>query len=396
MIRVLLVHNFYGSGAPSGENRVFELERELLMARGHEVETLEFHSDVLREMGNIGNFVGGLFTPWNPISERKIARLITHFQPDVVHAHNTFPFLSPSIFKGSKGVARVATLHNYRIFCAAGVPMRDGSTCLECINKQSIMPAIRHGCYRNSRVATLPLAINVSLHRWRNTWARDVERFIAFTEFQRSLLVKAGLPSEKIDIKPNFFPGFPIVSKYLDRPQSVVFVGRLSSEKGVEDLIDAWLRWDNPPQLRIVGEGPLKNVLEEKARSCPSIVFLGGRESSEAEHEIMNARLLVLPSRCIEGFPMVIREALAFGTPVAVSDIGPLPGLVKNVDGIVFGPADSQDLYFKVRQRWGDEARMKKMSEFAQAEFFHYYTEQKNYDLLMEIYKKAIADRKIG
>lgn len=395
-MKILLVHNHYGSDTPSGENRVFELERDLLAKNGHQVETFEYHSDSLRKKGAWGLIEGAALTPWNPFSAQKLKERIKCFQPSIVHAHNTFPIISPSVFSAAKGTARVLTLHNYRLVCPAGIPMRNGVTCTECIDTTSVWPAIRYGCYRSSRSATLPLAINVALHRWRGTWIHELERFIALTDFQREILAGAGLPRDKIAVKPNFFPGMPSIVPYSERPNRIVVVGRISREKGVEDLVEAWRGWDSAPEVRIVGDGPMRSELERRASGTPKISFIGSVSSYEAEHEIAQARLLLVPSRCIEGFPMVLRESFAFGTPVGVTNLGALPSLVKGADGIVFEAANPTDLRHKVEERWGDSARMVRMSAASSSLFQKYYSEKVNYEMLLQIYEQALDEANQG
>ena len=200
-------------------------------------------------------------------------------KPDVVHVHNTFPLISPAIFRSIGSMAaRVLTLHNYRLSCPAAIPVRDGSVCTECINRQSIIPSLRYGCYRNSRLATLPLALNVALHRALSTWSHQVDAFIALTEFQKKLMVKAGLPPDLVHIKPNFYPGKPNTVPWIERKRRVVFAGRLTPEKGVESLVRAWISWGpSAPELRIVGDGELKQQLMELASTTPDVPirFLG-------------------------------------------------------------------------------------------------------------------------
>ncbi len=390
-----MVHNHYGSGAPSGENRVFELECDLLKQNGHQVETFERHSDVLRSRGRLGMIQGALATSWNPVSARAIKNQITQFRPDVVHAHNTFPMISPSIFAAARGCARVLTLHNYRLVCPAAVPMRQGAPCTECIDRRSVLPSIRHGCYRSSQIATLPLATSVALHHWRGTWNRDVEAFIALTEFQRKLMGKAGIDNKNIYIKPNFFPGNPREVPFEQRPARVVYVGRLSAEKGLEDLVKAWLNWGaGAPELRILGDGELRGRLEEQTKEAKNIVLCGHVDPALAENEIGQARLLILPSRWFEGFPMVLREAFALGTPVAVSGIGALPEIALKADGIIFRSGDPNSLLSEVSKRWSNTARLSSMALASKQAFYENYAEQKNIETLVEIYQIAIGRAK--
>lgn len=394
-MKVLFAHNCYGSAAPSGENQVFEAERELLQQRGHVAGELVRHSDIIRAKGARGALQGALSTPWNPFAAAAIQRAVAEQKHEVVHVHNTFPLLSPSIFYGIGGMAaRVLTLHNYRLFCPAAIPMRADKVCTECMDRHSVWPALRHGCYRGSRLATLPLAANVALHRRLNTWTKQVDAFIALSAFQRERMIEAGLPAELVHVKPNFYPGNPAVVPWAGRNQSVVFAGRLTAEKGGRALIRAWLMWgESAPELRIVGDGDLRGELERLAANSPGVPirFLGQLPPAAAQQEIARARLLVLPSECFEGFPMVVREAFAFGTPAAVSDLGPLPSIVrKGENGVVFRPADPQSLLESVRAAWESEGYLARLASGARRSFEDLYSEEANYKMLMTIYEQAI------
>lgn len=394
-IKTLLLHNFYRSAAPSGENQVFEMERDLLRRRGHHVEVFTRHSDEIAGQGIQGAIKGATSTPWNPFSASGLRTRVSCFGPDIVHAHNTFPLLSPSVFPAAKGTARVLTLHNYRLFCAAAIPMRDGRVCTDCLDRRSVLPGLRHGCYRGSRVATVPLAASIALHRFRGTWETDVEAFIALSEFQRQRLVDAGLPAERVHVKPNFYPGQPVTVPWHEREDRVVFVGRLSAEKGMRTLLGAWALWGrDAPDLRIVGDGDLRLPLEEAARGLP-VEFLGHLRPEEAELEISRARLLAVPSECFEGFPMVLREAFALGTPAAVSNIGPLPDFVREPEsGCVFEPGHPDSLLNAVRSAWETPGLLERWSRGARAAFEQKYTEDANYAMLIKIYEQAIERAK--
>ena len=394
-MRVLLAHNYYGSSAPSGENQVFDAEGKLLRQRGHEVSECLRHSDAIRSKGAWGALQGALSTPWNPFAAAAIKRAVAARQPDVVHVHNTFPLLSPAIFHAiGHRAARVLTLHNYRLFCPAAIPMRAGRVCIDCLDRRSVLPALQHGCYRGSRLATLPLVANVALHRFLGTWTKQVDAFIALTGFQRERMIEAGLHAELVHVKPNFYPGNPAIVPWADRRPSVVFAGRLTAEKGVVALVRAWLMWGaSAPELRIVGDGDLRGELERLAATAPevSIRFLGQLGGDAAQSEIARARLLVLPSEWFEGFPMVVREAFALGTPVAVSNIGPLPSIVRHGEnGVVFAPGDPQSLLATVRTAWEKTGELERLAAGARKSFEALYTEEANYRVLMAIYAQAM------
>lgn len=392
-MKILLVHNHYGSGAPSGENQVVAVEKELLERRGHSVGSYFRFSDQIRSEGHLGAVRGGLVTPWNPFTVRRIREVLDRVKPDVVHVHNTFPLISPSVFSGvGSRAARVLTLHNYRLFCPAALPIRNGNVCIECLEKRSVWPAVRYGCYRDSRAATLPLAVSVALHRWLGTWQREVDAFIALSDFQRDLMVEAGLPRDKVHVKPNFYPGDPPVVPWASRDDCIVYVGRLSPEKGLRTLAKVWRRWGSTaPELRIVGDGELRRELEVSLDGL-NVRFYGQLAGAEAQEQIARAKLVVLPSEWFEGFPMVIREAFALGTGVAVSDIGPLPSIVRyGRAGLVFRPGDIESIHRTISDAWAEQDRMEVLAQAARREFEDKYTEEQNYLMLMNIYERARA-----
>lgn len=391
-MRILLTHANYGSAAPSGENRVFELERDMLLSRGHVVETFERHNDTIRTAGKKGLIIGALSTPWNAMAAQEMRAKIASFRPDVVHVHNTFPLLSPAIFPAARGAARVLTLHNYRLQCAAGIPMREGRPCTDCIVSQSVLPALKHGCYRDSRIATVPLALNIALHRHCGTWQHEVERFIALSAFQKDLMAQGGLPLDRIDVKPNFYPGRPNIIPFHQRPMQVIFVGRISAEKGVSELLDAWRLWGvDAPNLKIVGEGPLRAELEARSANMPNVHFTGQLKNADTIAEIARSRLLLVPSLWFEAFPMILPEAFSCRVAVGVSRIGPLPELAKQVQGLVFAPGDVTDIHRCVSTAWAQQDRLRQRGDLAFEMLKKNFSESANYDQLIKIYDRAIA-----
>lgn len=388
-MKILLCHNFYTSKTPSGENNVFDLESTLLKNNGNIIKSYKKESD------NIGNSLIDLAKvaiscTWNfetikHLEDNKYRNI------DLLHVHNSFPLISPSVFHSLKHIPKVLTLHNYRLFCPSAIPMRNGNVCTLCIDKKTTLPSIKYKCYRNSTLATIPLAASVSFHRLIGTWDKHVDAFICLSEFQRDLMIKAGLPAHKVHVKPNFYPGNPTVIPWTLRKPYVVFAGRLSKEKGVISLISAWKMWGaQAPELRLVGDGELRSELEALAKDLP-IKFLGQVSSDVAEAEIANARLQILPSEWFEGFPMVVREAFAFGTPSAVSNIGPLPSIVEQgVSGLVFEPNNPDSLLQVVKTAWETPGLLETLGTGARKEFEEKYNEDANYAILMDIYQKAI------
>jgi glycosyltransferase involved in cell wall biosynthesis len=400
-LKVVLVHNYLRSSGPSGENLAYQEERDLLRRYGHEVVEFTVTNDDLEDVGWTGNFRAAATAPWSFSARSRLRRVLRNERPGVVHIHNTFPLLSPSVFWAARGLpcASVITLHNYRIFCAAGVPLRDGRPCTECLEKHSSVPALRYGCYRASRLATLPLSFAVALHRVLGTWRTEVDAFICLTEFQREMMRRAGLADEALFVKPHCYLDPPSPLPWPERQNKVVFLGRLGPEKGVAFLLEAWRLWgDSAPLLEIIGDGPEEDNLRgfaEKAGIATRVVFRGRLPFTEAQRLLGRAKAAVLPSVSYEGFPMVIREAFALGAPIVGSRIGSIQTLVSGaVNGALFEPGDAADLLRVVQRLWADDGQLMALASGARATFEEKYTAELNHGILMRIYDAAIQRRR--
>ena len=384
-MRVLLVHNAYRE--PGGEDAVVAAEHALLAAHGHEVALFTASNEAVG--GALSRLKVAWRAPYSAAARDALAARIAAFSPDVVHVHNFFPLLTPSLYDACRaaGVAVVQTLHNYRLLCPVATLMRRGRVCELCLTG-SAYQAVLHGCYRESRQATLAVARMIERHRRLGTWRTKVERFIALTEFARRKFVAGGLPPERLTVKPNFAadPGEPAPG----RREGALYVGRLSPEKGVETLLAAWRSLAVP--LRVVGDGPLAEVL---ARACPPTVSLLGRlPPAEVGREMARAAFLVVPSHCYEGFPMVVVEAYARGLPVLASGHGALAEVVEDgVTGRHVAPADAADLAAKAAWAAANPETLAAMGRAARARFRARYDAPRNHERLLAIYGQARAQR---
>jgi glycosyltransferase involved in cell wall biosynthesis len=226
-----------------------------------------------------------------------------------------------------------------------------------------------------------------------------VDAFIALTRFQRDLMVAAGLPGDRVSVKPQFYTDPPQPLSWEKRSQRVVSIGRLSEEKGVRVLLAAWLQWGRQcPELDIIGDGPLRQELQalsDRSGLGDRIHFLGQLPFAKAQERLSQARLMVVPSLCFEGFPMVIREAFALGVPVAASNLGSLPCIVHEGEtGVLIEPGNAPAFYHTVKNLWDDQKSLSKMGQNARMEFEEKYTADVNHKILMEIYEKATLNRR--
>jgi glycosyltransferase involved in cell wall biosynthesis len=391
-MRILLGHNAYRSGAPSGEDAVFRNERVLLESKGHEVVCYERFNDTIDESGLSRKIKLALSGAWSPESYAEVSRIIAQCKPDIAHFHNTFPLISPSAYGACQdhGVPVVQTLHNYRLICPGALLQREGKPCEDCVGR-SLLPALIHRCYRHSLPATGALVWMLARNRWHRTYQTLVNRYIALTRFSADRLIAGGLPGERIMVKPNFIPSTPEPGR--GAGYYAAYVGRLSSEKGVHTLLEAWAGMGDFP-LKIVGSGDLQDDLVKIAedRGLP-VEFLGLKSRDEVLGIIGQAKFIVIPSEWYEGFPMVALEAYACGTPIVASRIGSLAEIVKDgKTGLTFRPADAADLYEKMSFLLGNPDMLKEYRTHARALFETDFNEDRNYEMLMEVYRTAIGD----
>lgn len=393
-MRILQIHCQYRSGL-SGEDTVFEEERRLLMSRGHCVDRFVVRNSDLRTDRMLPAINTGLRSIWNQRAYRELEAKIGEGRPDVAHVHNTFAALSPSVFWAlhRADVPVVHTLHNFRLTCANSSLLRGGVPCEECVGRWPA-PAIRHGClYGGSRAAGTSIALTQAVHFRLGTYSRAISAFIAFTEFARSILIRAGLPPPRIHVKPNFVaPAQSAPALLDDRPRQIIFVGSIDRVKGIDLLLAAWAaQTPRDWRLHVVGEGPDQGSLQETYRSLPNVVWHGRLTRERTVAEVSRSRWLVLPSRWYEGFPMAVVEALSAGTPVVVPSQGSFPSIVEDGhEALMFVPNQTDALRAVLDRAMGlGSDDWSAHSKRALQRYQERYTPELNYSRLMEIYRLA-------
>jgi glycosyltransferase involved in cell wall biosynthesis len=390
-MRLLEVHNYYTQ--PGGEDSVFEAESALLRWMGHEVVTFVRDNDEIKKMNHMNVAMTSI---WSRESNDKLKKLLRESRPDVVNFHNTFLLISPAAYYACKeaGVPVVQTLHNYRLICPAATFSRDGRICKECLGKATPWPGIVHGCWRGSRTHTAVVAAMITLHRLLKTWEKQVDLYIALTEFARKKLIEGGLPANKIVVKPNFVmrdPQDDLRDEWRGRAYAL-FVGRLSQKKGVWTMLMAWQYLVGIP-LKVVGDGPLMGEVRVfvERQKLKNVEVLGRRHHDEVLILMRRARFLVFPSECYETFGMTIIEAFACGTPVVASRLGAMAEVVEDFrTGVNFDAGNPDDLAAKVEWVWTHSKKIEEMGKEARKEYERKYTAEINYKMLMDIYETAI------
>jgi glycosyltransferase involved in cell wall biosynthesis len=384
-MRILLCHNYYQQRG--GEDESFEAEAALLESRGHEVRRFTVHNDAVEDLSRSRASLKAFF---NREVYRELSEVIVDHQPDVMHTTIIFPLLSPAAYYAARrhDVPIVQSLRNYRHLCPGVYFLRDGQVCESCLQKTIAWPAVVHGCYRDSRAASAVSALTFGLHRALGTWSKCVDYYFTLTEFAREKFIAAGWPADRIAVKPNFV--YPDPKPGSGAGRYAVFVGRLSPEKGIGTLLDAWQQLPEPIPLKVIGQGAEESRLREFAKRHPHVELLDFRPLPEVLDLVGEAAFLVMPSLWYETFGRTIVEAYAKQTPVVASRHGAIAELVDDgVTGMLFEPGNAGELAAKAMELWR-HPNLPGIRRAAREAFERRYQADANYQQLVQIYRTAI------
>ncbi len=387
--KILMVHNFYQIGG--GEHTVFENEKRLLRENGHEVIEYTRSNDELK--GSVLKKALMPFTAvYSPKTYREVKTLIRREHIDIVHCHNTFPLISPAVYYAAWkcGIPVIQTIHNFRFLCPCGVFYRDGKVCEDCVGC-GLGQALKHGCYRNSKIQTAVVVNMLKIHRWLGTYQKL--RYIFLTEFNREKF--RPLLRDKVDrefVKPNFeyidIPELPETDRDLNR---FVFAARLDENKGVRFLLDAWKKITDK-KLVIYGDGPLEDAVRQAATENPMIEYRGFCPQKEIFTDIIRSAAFLFTSEWYEGFPMTLVEAMALGRPVLCSNLGNGADIVKKAEsGILYEPGSSEN-FIRSLGRISDPEFNRELCERFRRVYEENFTPDENYQILKNVYDEVCRE----
>ncbi len=385
---ILVIHNRYLE--PGGEDSVVNAEIALLRSKGHRVLQYARHNRELAQFSNSRKTLLPFTTTWNQESYRELRSLLRQERPAIAHCHNLLPLLSPAVYYAcaAEGVPVVQTVHNYRLVCPGGNFFRDGERCCAC--QGSLLKASLHGCYHDSRLQTGIISLMLGAHRALGTWHEKVTAYVAPSEFCRATLTQYGLPANKIVVKPHF--AAEILPPKNGLGDYAICAGRLSEEKGILQLLNAWCDLAGIP-LMVVGSGPLEQNAKRIVRDSgiANITFTGQLPHDETMSRIRNARFIVAPSRCYETFGMAVLEAMACGVPAIVPSTGALRELVCDGRTGLHVDVDSpEQLSTAVRWMWARPLETREMGSAARQRCREHYSANANYKKLTDIYEEAL------
>lgn len=368
---------------------VAEVDKKLLESHGHQVIRYIRDNDEIDDYSlsqKISLFHNNI---WSRKSYEDVAAILSKERPDIVHAHNIKPLISPSVIYAAKkfNLPFVWTLHNYPLVCVQGAFLRNNRSCMLCAKCKSQILGLFFGCY--SRPASTAVYFWNKVHRLLGTWKQQNLFFVVLTQYMKKIIQEAGIPGDRIFIKGNTIypdPGFRTETE-----DYAVFVGRPVEHKGILVLLEAIRGIDF--KIKIIGGSPLLSFLQKRAKEEHlSVDFLGALSHEETIRQIKKARFLVLPSLHIEGFPLVIVEAFACGVPVITSRLGPLPELVEhNQNGLLVEAGNAVDLSQKMLFAIENPHRMQELGINARDKYIKYYHHDKNYEALASIYDTAMS-----
>ena len=381
--KVLMVHNYYQIGG--GEHTVFHNEVQLLRENGHEVIEYTRSNDELKK-SKLKLALMPFTTIWSWKTYWEVRKIIKKEHIDVVHCHNTFPLISPSVYYAaqSMNVPTVQTVHNFRFLCPNGSFFCDGKICEKCNEKNSFRDAIKNNCYRGSKIQTLVLVAMLKFHRWIGTYNKI--SYIFLTDFNRRKFAKLiDIDSDRVFIKPNFVKERAAVKG--DCQKKFVFASRLDENKGVKILISYWKDVPKDYVLHVYGDGPLKKFVEEN--TSENILYMGFKPQDEIFEDLSSAMAMIFPSIWYEGFPMIITESMALGCPVLSSDIGNGGNIVSvSGGGVVFDPYSQESFRKAIKEVEKNNSRYR---EAARSYYNSTLTREKNCAALEQIYERIAA-----
>ncbi len=395
-MKVLVLHNRYRPTAPSGENVVVDQESAALADRGHEVVVEQRHSEEVASWSAVRRATLPARVLWSEESRRSLASSLAEHRPDVVHVHNLFPLLTPSVLRACRDarVPVVASIHNYKLGCANGELFRDGRVCHDCLGHPTSLPAVAHGCYRGSSLATAPVALGMLVHA--RAWRTMVSAYAFLSAAQRDLLAPVGLPADRSFVKGNFVPQAP-ASVGTRTEHQVAFVARLDEAKGARLVMRAWdlLRARRPRstlRLVVAGGGTLAAELEGWAHGRASVRIAGRLARPEVSALMASSRAVLAPSQWEETFGMVAIEAMAAGTAPVATAHGAFPELITpGVDGELFAPHDVEALVRVLADVDDQPARWDARGERARETYAARFSPAVGLARLEEIYAFAVA-----
>jgi len=395
-LSIVMFHNYYQHSG--GEDVATETDINILQKAGHKISFIQEDNDQIKNFSALEKLKLFLRTAWNQEQYYDLKSRLEQITPDLLHVQNFFPLFSPSVHAVAKSlnIPNIQHLHNFRLGCLNGYLLRNENICEVCVGKNP-WQGVAYRCYRNSVPASLAVWNLITYNRWRKTWEKDVDAFITPSQFAAQKLIEIGIPENRLYVKPNVTPD-PLLEETIPPfPQepTFLFIGRLSPEKGVMNLLNAWeklakLQW----KLNIVGDGEQRVTLEQfvTEKSLTNVYFLGYQSKTEVVKNIKTATAIVVPSQWYETFGRVVIEAFACGRPVLASNLGALAELIQDHEtGFLISHNTLENWVEFLEWSGNHPLEIKEMGRKARQIYQEKYTPEVNYQQIMRIYQRILS-----
>ena len=389
-MRILIAFNNYADIPSGGERNVVLAEEKLLRKHGHEVCVWERNNAEIHQMGWGSKISAFANLTWSEQRKRDAGKILDEFKPDIFHLHNYWLVMTPSVFAAAqeRKIPTVYTLHNYRMICPGAQLMYNGRPCEDCLRDNGFIRCLIRGCFPGgSRFKTFLSLRLYHATRRRHFLKNEVNAFIALSKFSRDKFIQGGLEAGKIYVKPNFLDDPNLSNQLLPSKPGALFIGRLSAEKGISELLDAWKKIDYP--LTVIGEGALGGRL--RARKVPNVTFMGSLSRNEVLRLLAQTTFLVFPSVWYETFGLTMIEAMAMSKPVLATNLGGRSEIVQDgVTGFLYNPFELGHTEAAIQKMiMLSHSKREQMGMAGREYYLKHYTPQVNYQILMDIYDKA-------
>ena len=389
-MKVLIIHNYHRDRG--GEARALEEQREALESKGHEVclytrDNWEISDSRIKQFRELGiNMFFSVKT------YKEVLNLVQNFCPDVVHIHNIFPLLSPSVYYAVKkfNIPLVQTLHNYRMGCPNGLFLdSQGEVCEKCLSG-NFFHAVWRKCVHGRLTQSLALSLCLSIHRMAQTFDK-ADVFLCPSHFLAQKMIRAGIPKKKIRVKPHFIDTQMLCPSHTYEPYAV-YMGRLSREKGIYTLLRVFKKRKDIG-LKIIGKGPLLSEVKSfiLKNNLSHIECLGYIPSEERFEKVRKAAFMVFPCLCRENFPYVLIESLALGVPVIASHTGGVSEIIEDSqNGFLFSPGSEKEINVHMESLLNDPLLLQRMRKKARKKAERCFSRNKGYQELLNIYTTLV------
>lgn len=378
-----------------GKDKSADADRRLLKRNGHRVTYFEKNTREMNKYSLVNTpYLGGPNYQSNE-NNLQMRALIQKNRPNVVHFYNTIFTNSTDLYEICRklGIVVIQSLNNYELLCPKSTMFYSNKLCKLCVQKSLLKENGQQKCFRDNQIESTELNRMMGEFWTQKGTKGRVDCYLVKTDFFKQKLISYGLPDNKIAVKPDYSEE-PFSEKG-DEKEYFLFIGKLTEESGIKTLLKAWSLLSSDIPLRILGDGQLKQAVLDTCSANSSVEFLGWQTKADCSRHLAQASMLIYPAESCDSFPTVIARSYSFGIPVIACNHGGMDQIVLDgISGCLFPPGDFEALAEKIRWLSENSDTLQSMKEKAKIEYETKYTDKKNYEILINLYQEAIAQKK--